>query len=223
MSSAKRSINMAFDAKQDATTPAKAGRPKSLEKRDKILDAASCLFLEQGFSPTSMDMVAKKAEVSKQTVYSHFSNKDALFIAVIDKKCHEYQLDEMDADVSGCPKELLTRFATQFVSLLHDPQASAMYRVVIGEVGNNQHVAEMFYDTGILAGYRILKGFLCSKRELNLSEEKAHRLTIAFFNLLKSDFFMPAMLGLPFDDSPEHQETEIAWAVDQFIRMIRED
>ena len=126
MASPNRSTTIASQGTQDAVAPAKAGRPKSLEKRDKILDAASDLFLEQGFSPTSMDMVAKKAEVSKQTVYSHFSNKDALFIAVIDQKCHEYQLDDLDVNTSGCPKELVTRFATQFVNLLMDPKVSAM-------------------------------------------------------------------------------------------------
>ena len=64
----------------------KAGRPKSDLKRQSILEAAAGLFLEHGFSQTSMDLVANTAGVSKQTVYSHFNNKDALFSAVIELK-----------------------------------------------------------------------------------------------------------------------------------------
>ena len=52
-----------------------AGRPKSQEKQQQILTSAACLFLKQGFSNTSMDLIANEADVSKQTVYSHFKNK----------------------------------------------------------------------------------------------------------------------------------------------------
>ena len=69
------------------------GRPKSEEKHNLILHSASCLFIENGFANTSMDNVAKASGVSKQTVYSHFDNKDALFKAAITKKCQSYQLD----------------------------------------------------------------------------------------------------------------------------------
>ena len=51
-------------------------RSKSESKRKQILDAATILFTEQGYSSTSMDLIAKNANVSKQTVYSHFGNKD---------------------------------------------------------------------------------------------------------------------------------------------------
>ena len=64
-------------------TTRKQGRPKSEEKYHLILHAASCLFLKEGFANTSMDTVAKASGVSKQTVYSHFEGKDALFKAAI--------------------------------------------------------------------------------------------------------------------------------------------
>lgn len=59
------------------------GRPRDAEKNNAIVEAASLLFLEQGFDGTSMDEVAKRAGVSKQTVYSHFSGKEQLFSHVI--------------------------------------------------------------------------------------------------------------------------------------------
>ena len=53
---------------------APVGRPKSMEKRNQILSSASQLFLQDGFTNTTMDNVAKQSGVSKQTVYSHFAN-----------------------------------------------------------------------------------------------------------------------------------------------------
>ena len=59
------------------------GRPKDLGKRDAILDAAKRLFATHGFDGTSMDAIAKTAEVSKLTVYSHFGDKESLFREVV--------------------------------------------------------------------------------------------------------------------------------------------
>ena len=48
-------------------------------KRQGILEAATRLFTEQGYDGTSVDDIAAEAGVSKQTVYSHFGNKEKLF------------------------------------------------------------------------------------------------------------------------------------------------
>ncbi len=52
-------------------------------KRRRILRAAHSLFLKQGYRKTSIDDVARKAEVAKGTVYLYFENKAQLLIAAI--------------------------------------------------------------------------------------------------------------------------------------------
>ena len=65
------------------------GRPKDLEKRQAILDAAKRLFPQHGFDGISMEAIAAEAGVSKLTIYSHYGDKDALFRATITAKCEE--------------------------------------------------------------------------------------------------------------------------------------
>ena len=77
------------------------GRSKSEEKREKMLEAASELFLLQGFDNVSMAAVADKANVSKQTVYSHFGSKDKLFCAALEAKCEKFQLFDMLANLDN--------------------------------------------------------------------------------------------------------------------------
>ena len=48
-----------------------------------ILDAATEIFLRNGFLGTSMDEVALQSAVSKQTVYQHFASKEALFVEIV--------------------------------------------------------------------------------------------------------------------------------------------
>lgn len=202
----------------------KAGRPKSELKRNNILQAATDLFLQHGFSQTSMDLVANTAGVSKQTVYSHFSNKDALFSAVIELKCSEYQLDpeHMEGDELQ-PRDVMIRIGDQFVSLLKDPQAVAMYRVVIGEATNTPHVAELFYLAGPKYGIDSLSQFMRNNTYLNLNENDAYYWSVAFFNMLKSEFHMLSLFGLPFNLDKDQQLEGVTKTTDNVLKMIHSD
>jgi len=48
--------------------------------RDFILEASEDLFVKYGFEKTSMDMIAKKSDLSKPTLYKYFTNKYGLFM-----------------------------------------------------------------------------------------------------------------------------------------------
>jgi len=52
--------------------------------REKMLWAAREVFLEAGYERASMDAVASRAGTTKRTLYAHFANKEALFLAVFD-------------------------------------------------------------------------------------------------------------------------------------------
>ncbi|HKF70791.1 MAG TPA: helix-turn-helix domain-containing protein, partial [Stellaceae bacterium] len=51
--------------------------------REQILEIATPLFLTQGYGATSIEAVAKRARMSKRTVYSRFRDKAELFGAVV--------------------------------------------------------------------------------------------------------------------------------------------
>lgn len=56
----------------------------SSTRQDEIVDAAIPIFLRFGYKKASVDAVAAAANLSRQAVYLHFSNKEALFGAVVD-------------------------------------------------------------------------------------------------------------------------------------------
>lgn len=212
---------MSVENKLCSKNQPKAGRPKSEEKRANILFAASELFLSQGFSATSMDLVANRAGVSKQTVYSHFSNKDALFTAVIDYKCEQYQLDEEHmGKFTDHPRNAMITFGNQIMSLLQDEQAIAMHRVVIGELATNPHVAELFYIAGPQNGMQLFSRYLQKNTHLQLNEEQAQYWSCAFFNMLKGDFHLKSLLGLPYSMSEEKQLNLVSKVTDHVLAMI---
>ncbi|MCE8007519.1 TetR/AcrR family transcriptional regulator [Aestuariivita sp.] len=53
------------------------------DRRSRIIETAMQLFLEKGFSGTSMSAIAKACGITKATLYHHFTGKDDLFIACV--------------------------------------------------------------------------------------------------------------------------------------------
>lgn len=193
------------------------GRPKSEEKRLQILSAASCLFLKEGFSNTSMDKVAKASGVSKQTVYSHFSNKDDLFQSAISSKCMSYQLDNQHLVASGTPDlpfdTCLKKIGTQFMRLLQDPEVIAMFRVVIAESTTNPHVTKLFFDAGPLASLNTISDVFSLYGGSQLSPKDARQLACDFLAMLKGEFHIMSLCGL----LPSMQDSELRQHVDDVV------
>ncbi|MFT4731106.1 MAG: TetR/AcrR family transcriptional repressor of mexJK operon [Gammaproteobacteria bacterium] len=184
----------------EQSKPKMVGRPKSSEKRQQILHHAGELFLQQGYDRTSMDAVAKHSGVSKQTVYSHFQNKDVLYNAVIESKCEEYRVEEAAIGIDSNPlDDILYSIAFQFIQLLNDKRVIAMYSVVIGESKNNLHLAQLFYNAGPSHSINLVKDLLMKHPESKLLESDAKELATDFFNLLKGNYHMLSMLGLAYE------------------------
>ncbi|WP_269244344.1 TetR/AcrR family transcriptional regulator [Rhizobium sp. AG207R] len=73
--------------KDAETSVRKRGRPRVAsddERRGKIAAVARQTFLELGYGPTTIDLLAKRCGISKQTFYRLFSNKSEILIAMIE-------------------------------------------------------------------------------------------------------------------------------------------
>ena len=66
------------------------------QTRADLLDAAERLFAEQGFHATSVDQVADDAGYTKGAVYSNFTSKEDLFLAVYERRV-DRALPEVEA------------------------------------------------------------------------------------------------------------------------------
>lgn len=62
------------------TTASKVGA-----KRERILEAARNLFLRNGLRGTTMEAIAREARIAKPTLYAHFPDKDAVFLAIVEQ------------------------------------------------------------------------------------------------------------------------------------------
>ncbi|MCH1569264.1 MAG: TetR/AcrR family transcriptional regulator [Alphaproteobacteria bacterium] len=124
------------------------GRPKDAAKREAIMEAAKVMFMERGFSGTSMDGLARAAAVSKATLYSHFADKDALYRAIIESKVIDYQLADFTDRLSGDMERDLQLIANDMQNLIFDDEAVRMLRMVIAEAQHQSPIVALFEESG---------------------------------------------------------------------------
>ncbi|PKA43360.1 TetR/AcrR family transcriptional regulator (plasmid) [Rhizobium sullae] len=84
----KRSRRIIFSGMKNFATPEKSAdgptQRGQFKKRASILEAAADVFCRQGFAGASIDEIAVEANVSRQTIYNHYCEKETLFVAVVD-------------------------------------------------------------------------------------------------------------------------------------------
>ena len=196
------------------------GRPKDLEKRAAILEAAKRLFPLSGFEGTSMDAIAAEAGVSKLTVYSHFTDKETLFFAAIRARCEEQMPEHLfDVDLKGPVRGQLEAIAHAFFSLLMDPKSIALHRLVNAGTGTSPKLIQLFWEAG---PQRIQTGF----QKFLRSEVEAGQLDIVdiprassqFFALLKGEYHARQLCGCAEPFTRAAVETHVHATVEFFLR-----
>jgi TetR/AcrR family transcriptional repressor of mexJK operon len=121
-------------------------------KRQAILAAARELFLQGGYLGTSMDEVAARAAVSKQTVYKQYVSKEALFIAVMTAMTStagdEVQREIAELGERDDPGKQLLAYAERQLSVVLTPPLMQLRRLVIGEATRFPELGKALHDSG---------------------------------------------------------------------------
>jgi len=197
---------------------ARVGRPKSTAKREAIASAAVELFLQKGFKATSMDDIAASAGVSKQTVYSHFGNKDDLYRGVIASKCQEYRITEEMLPACSDLREALCAIGQRYLALIADPAVIAMYRVVICESLRHPKTARLFHSSGPASGRRAVERFLeRNVRDGRLAIDDLESAATQLLATLRGDYQLELILNLRGAMDEVERARTVARAVDQFL------
>lgn len=133
----------------DTPSNAGPGRPKDLEKRHAILEAAKNLFVRHGYAGTSMDAIASEALVSKLTVYNHFTDKETLFTAAVMARCEEQLPDLYFAFDPDQPLQpVLLNIGRAFEQLVNSPESLQLHRLMSDLGIQDPKLSQTFFAAG---------------------------------------------------------------------------
>lgn len=196
------------------------GRPPDLEKRRDILEAATRLFLAQGYAGTSLDAVAEAAGVSKLTVYSHFGHKDGLFREMVRARCDAYNRPEgFERLPALAPREALRRIGRNFLALVLSPETLRLYRMMTGEAGRQPTMARLFFEAGPeRLGGLVAEYLRRAAAQGHLEIADPLEAADAFLSLLKGALHFRATLGLERAPTARAIDVQVERAVEIFLR-----
>jgi TetR/AcrR family transcriptional repressor of mexJK operon len=134
----------------DAGRAAPRKRAGRLASAGVIIEAATTLFLRNGYAGTSMDDIAALAGVSKQTIYTHFADKERLFTDLILRNTERVDeflsaLAAMLQDTNDLEKDL-RKVARLYAAAVIQPEVLQRRRIVIGEAGRFPELAHTYYE-----------------------------------------------------------------------------
>jgi TetR/AcrR family transcriptional repressor of mexJK operon len=187
-----------------------------------MIEASAELFMAHGYEKVSMDAVAKAANVSKATLYAHFTSKDMLFASIVGEACQRNTALESSfpASVSNI-RAALTTIGTRVLTFLLQPHTQAIYRVAVAESTRFPELGRAFMANG---PQRFLDRFSVWLAE----QTEAGHLAVAnplmaaeqFGALLRLTLFMRVTLGLGDDYTEADIDATVAAAVDTFMKAF---
>ncbi len=123
-----------------------------------LLAAALDLFVERGYASTRLEDVAKRAGVSKGTLYLYFTNKEELFKAVVRESIVPAlgEAEDIISAFEGHSADLLRCIVLGWWDRLGATKASGIIKLVMAEAGNFPDLAAFYQEEVIARSTRLM-------------------------------------------------------------------
>lgn len=139
----------------------KRGRPKSPDKRQAILSVARQSFTQYPYERVSIDAIAETAGVSKVTIYSHFENKEALFVAAISDGCEQIFAEvHLSGSKRRSLRSKLHQLGCKFLAMIMDPEIDRLHAIMLSEGARHPELSKLFYESVIVRSTQVLANYL---------------------------------------------------------------
>src|SRR5436189_960514 len=134
----------------------KAARPAE------IVTAALEVFVERGFAAARLEEVARRAGVTKGTVYLYFKNKEALFKAVVRETIVPViaKGEAMAQAFTGSARELVERLVREYWRLVGETELAGIPKLMMAEAATFPQLTRFYYEEVVTRGHRLMAGVI---------------------------------------------------------------
>lgn len=133
------------------------------ERPQQIIEAALTIFGERGLASARLEDIAKRAGLSKGTIYLYFPNKEELFREVV-RHTIVAQIERAERELAAATTQSATETLEQFVHgywrFLRSPKFAALFRLIHAELGNFPDLARFYASEVVERWRRLVTGIL---------------------------------------------------------------
>lgn len=199
----------------------KAGAAASgMKAREKVLDAALAVLLEQGYEAASMQSVADLAQVSRRSLFNHFQTKEAMFAAAIEEVWAKVPVSKILADATTLehPDTALRLIGKEIANFWRPDTSVALVRLIIREGGRFPFLSRDYLEKGKLPILQKLASYMAQTSAKGLLKVTDPVLAAQqFAGLINEPLGWYRVLGQEETISLEFQEKVVEEAVSIFL------
>jgi AcrR family transcriptional regulator len=128
------------------------------ERPGQILQAALEVFGERGLAASRLEDIAKRAGLSKGTIYLYFPNKEELFREMVQHTVVSQieQREQLMSAASGTATELLVLFMRDYWKFIRSAQFAPLFRLIHAEIQNFPDLATFYSREVVARGHRLM-------------------------------------------------------------------
>lgn len=132
------------------------------ERPGEIRKAALECFAESGFAATRLDDIAKRAGVTKGTLYLYFQSKEDIFKSVVREEVitNIAKVEEMAMDESHSSAETLKQIFEFWAKLFFKTRVGAVPKLVLSEGRNFPEISRFYLEEVIYRGFKLLSNVI---------------------------------------------------------------
>lgn len=181
----------------------------------RILEAALDVFSEHGYG-ASIEQVASRANVARQTIYNHFGGKQVLFEAALERAMAEL-FANVKTDHENL-RERLIRFGLALRARVLSPRSIRLHRVLTGEAPRVPDLANSFYTRCFVGSHEQMAEVLAkAMRDGELRRDNTLDMSDLLMEMLIGLDRWRMLLGGPAPD-PKTEWVRVTRMVDHFLR-----
>jgi len=150
-----------------AVVPSKRiAKPRWQRRKDarpeELVAAALEVFVERGYEGTTLADVARRAGVTKGTIYLYFENKEALFKAVVRETIVPViaQGEALARSFTGCARDLLEQLVREYWRLVGETALAGIPKLMMAEAATFPELTRFYYDEVVVRGQRLMAGVI---------------------------------------------------------------
>ena len=150
-----------------AVVPSKRiAKPRWQRRKDarpeELVAAALEVFVERGYEGTTLADVARRAGVTKGTIYLYFENKEALFKAVVRETIVPViaQGEALARSFTGSARDLLEQLVREYWRLVGETALAGIPKLMMAEAATFPELTRFYYDEVVARGHRLMAGVI---------------------------------------------------------------
>ena len=186
-------------------------------KTQAILDAAAEVLAERGVT-APIEEVARRAGVSKQTIYNHYGSKTELVRTLVDRRRSLLTATIDTAPADQATEVTLAAYANAIIEVVMSPASLQLTRMAITSASEMPDLAQAVYEAGAKASNADLAAFLAKRPELEVSNPE--QAADVFMGMAMGRLQTRLLMGVD-GFNPDQARARASEAAIRFVRAYR--